>query len=110
VEILNIAIDFDETYTLAPLLWDKIIKSFMEQGHSVHLVTWRSQDEREEVDIEISNWQVAGKHFTARKAKRKYMEDEGIYIDVWIDDNPAAILYDMPSFKTSEEYNSSLWI
>lgn len=104
---MNIAIDFDDTFTADPDMWKLFIRSAYENGHNVFVVTWRSEGERFEVDLEVPANFIMAKHFTARKAKRKYMEDKGIYIDIWIDDNPAAILYDMPTFKTSDYYPAS---
>jgi hypothetical protein len=94
---MNIAIDYDDTYTLAPCMWDDVIAEMRDKGHEVYLVTWRdgNNDEmRNEVLSDVQSIKYENIHFTNLKAKRKYMEDLGIYIDVWIDDNPYAILHD----------------
>lgn len=113
---MNIAIDYDETYTLAPMMWRSVIDKFMGYNHDVHLVTWRDGNNngmRNEVVEDVSSIFVEKNiHFTNLKAKRKYMEDKGIYIDVWIDDNPYAILHDgdvcyMQNRKIEKEKNAS---
>ena len=42
---MNIALDFDGTYTEAPWLWNKFIDDAYLLGHEVYLVTGRPPDE-----------------------------------------------------------------
>lgn len=111
---MNIAIDYDDTYTLDQPFWDIFVRHARNNGHNVYCVTWRDGgnfDMRQEVckDFPLERRYI---HFTNLKAKRKYMEDKGIYIDVWIDDNPYAILHDgdvcyMQNRKIEKEKNVS---
>lgn len=94
---MNIAIDYDDTYTLNPRMWDEFIERAYEYDCEVYLVTWRDGNNaamRQEVLSNVQSVLSQRMHFTNLKAKRKYMEDKGIYIDVWVDDNPYAILHD----------------
>mgnify|MGYP001565116076 CR=1 FL=1 len=92
---MNIAVDFDGTYDLEPKLWNQMMATFRIHGHKVYLVTARYPDE---VDNYILNALLSGRtdgiYYTSKKAKKQYMLDRGIEIDVWIDDKPKYILED----------------
>lgn len=91
---MNIALDYDGTYTEDKTTWDYVIALLRSAGHNVIIVTMRNLNEEQEF-MEVHN-DLVGKvncmYFTNRKQKRKYMESQGIYIDVWIDDMPEAIV------------------
>ncbi len=91
----SIAVDYDGTYDLEPRLWNQMIAAFRIHGHKVYLVTARYPDE---VDNYVLNALLYGRtdgiYYTSRKAKKQYMLDRGIEIDVWIDDKPKYILED----------------
>lgn len=95
---MNIAIDYDDTYTLDPRMWEELIEIMVYKRHNVYLVTWRDGNNESMASEVITalgcDFPQENIHFTNLKAKRKYMEDKGIYIDVWVDDNPYAILHD----------------
>ena len=86
-----LAIDYDDTYTRDYPFWQAFIKSSQKRGHTVYCVTWRY--DREPVDPELT--ELVQVFYTNRKAKRPFMEDKGIAINIWIDDNPESILRDM---------------
>jgi hypothetical protein len=44
---------------------------------------------------EALDGKVHGFYFTAGKGKEKFMYAQGIRIDVWVDDNPRAIIQSM---------------
>lgn len=88
---MNLAIDYDDTYTKDYPFWQAFIKSAQKRGHTVYCVTWRYT--RELVDPELE--QLVEVCYTGRKAKRPFMEARGININIWIDDNPLSILKDM---------------
>lgn len=94
---MNIGLDFDDTFTRDPAGWAEFVKLFEKRGHKVYIVTWRNEPECIEVTCEMNYWQVPceGIYPTSRKAKEKFMFAQGICIDVWIDDNPRAILHTM---------------
>jgi len=83
---VKIALDYDNTYTRDPKLWDDFIASVKRRGHDILCVTMRHERERVEVPCEVV--------YTGRKAKKPYCDDRSINIDIWIDDNPCWILRD----------------
>ena len=93
---MNIALDFDGTYTEAPWLWNKFIDDAYLQGHEVYLVTCRPPSESDEV------YQMLGEHlpprnffFTSGRAKQDYLLNaDKLKIDVWIDNEPEFITED----------------
>lgn len=93
---MNIGLDFDDTYTADPVLWDAFISNAQARGHTVYCTTYRFEDEGEEVKDSIGKFLKPNELvFTGRKAKREFCERLEIYIDVWIDDCPEYILRGM---------------
>jgi hypothetical protein len=93
VYTMRISIDFDDTYTKDYLLWNKVISSMLVFGHDVICVSARHEYEMEKVHLSIGKLIGKDKCFgTGRVYKKKFMKDQGINIDVWIDDNPHAIV------------------
>jgi hypothetical protein len=85
---LNVALDYDNTYTLDPAAWRAVIRVLKDQGHKVYVVTMRHEKhEGDEVKERLSS-KVDGIFFTSRKAKKPFMYAQGIHISVWIDDIP----------------------
>ena len=83
---MNVAIDYDETYTLDPTVWNKIINLLLESGHNVYCVTKRyeaiADDIKEALDIPI---------IYAMRSKLEAVNAAEISIDIWIDDKPQSI-------------------
>ncbi len=94
---MNIGLDFDDTFTRDPIGFTAVVNLMVARGHLVYIVTWRDEEEAKEVHAEMQYWKVdiEGIYATSRKAKQAYMFAQGICIDVWIDDNPSAILHTM---------------
>ena len=84
---MNIALDYDDTYTLDPTSWNKIINLLLDAGHNVYCVTKRyesiADDIKEAMNIPI---------IFAFKSKLEAVNSAGIFIDVWIDDRPSSIM------------------
>lgn len=99
-----IAIDYDDTYTRDPLMWNWFINSAEERGHTVWCVTARHENHLDDVEATIGrvlepNRIVA----TNGQAKKKFIsENYDFYVDVWIDDIPEAIV-DFPLLKGPKE-------
>jgi hypothetical protein len=90
---MNIAVDFDDTYTRDPQMWDAFIGLALKNGHNVYCVTARAHTQDEQVLGSIG--QMVGRqncYFTAMQGKRAYMWANKIRIDVWIDDMPDMIV------------------
>lgn len=85
---MKIALDYDDTYTQDPELWDMFIERSLLRDHEIMIVTFRSPDVPLERDPKIPIF------YTSWKAKRPFMEKQGIDIDVWIDDSPELIISD----------------
>lgn len=90
---MNIAIDFDDTYTQDPDLWFKFIDQCYIAEHNVWIVTARP-DDGDNFDIESSRsvlLQKVNVIYTGYQPKRNFCKKLGIEIDVWIDDSPEVI-------------------
>jgi hypothetical protein len=90
---MNLALDFDDTFTRDPDFWLKFVLMCRNHGHTIYCVTARDSNGSKEVFHELG--QHIGKEncfFTNMQAKRSFMWRAGIVIDVWIDDNPGSII------------------
>lgn len=84
-----IGLDYDDTFTRDPVGWAEFVKMMLARGHEVMIVTWRTPEEAVEVGHDMNYWKLpVPVYATSRKAKMKYMFEQGICIDVVIDDNP----------------------
>ena len=88
------SLDYDNTVSRDVLTWLATIKLWRQAGHTVYLVTMRYSEESllgdESVAQEIVD-AVNAVFFTARQAKRPFLANLGIRVDVWIDDTPEAL-------------------
>ena len=93
-----VAIDFDNTYDIAPELWNGIIEMMDKQGWRVICVTQEDGDIAEQYDkVAKSIGKVIGMDnvfFTAGKKKMKFMKKNDIEPNIWIDNNPKRIFKD----------------
>lgn len=94
---LNIALDFDGTWTLNPKMWTKVVEAMDAAGFDVWIVTMRKVGpELEEVREAVQGAKIKGIIGTDRKAKKLYVDQHHpmLYFHVWIDDNPFWIIND----------------
>lgn len=91
---MNIGLDYDDTFTRDKIGWIKFIDLMRQRNHKVYIVTWRNEAESVKLYQEFGDF-VDGVYPTNRLAKEPYMKAQGILIDVWIDDNPRAVIQDM---------------
>jgi hypothetical protein len=84
---MQIALDFDETYTADPMLWASFVTKCKVRGHTVTFVTYRP-DNGDNSDIE---YEAECLHidivYTGGRQKQHVFE-----ADIWIDDSPATIV------------------
>lgn len=84
---MRIALDYDKTFTLDPRMWGKFVAMATRSGHDVVCITMRHPHEP-----------ISGPftkiYYTGRRAKMPWATENGVHIDVWIDDSPAWILTD----------------
>lgn len=94
---MNVGLDYDGTFTSDPTLWIEFVKHCQARSHSVWIVTMRYPSECDgslgSVDGRLRNLSVPVV-CTSRGAKRPFCEKLGIHIDIWIDDNPEAVVVD----------------
>ena len=89
---MNISLDYDQTYTVDPELYLAFVETAIERGHNVYVVTMRTPAETQSMDPALCEL-VTKVIPTSRQAKREFVEkSHGIKIDVWVDDEPRAIL------------------
>lgn len=90
---MHVAIDYDDTYTRDPEAWNQVILILIAAGHTVWCVSLRNERVMKEVRDTVGQYVGEDACFgTNNVSKRSYMYvQEGIYIDVWIDDSPEFI-------------------
>lgn len=90
---MRIALDYDNTYSADPDLWNRFAMDASYRGHEVVIVTAR--DERFDVTAGIQElvnrgWTI---YWCRGVAKKWYMHHFGdVDVDVWIDDKPESIM------------------
>jgi hypothetical protein len=86
-----IALDYDDTYSAAPELWDEFIDACERRGHDVICVSCRRDTDENREECKIAKLVHHAHYFTALSPKRWFMEQRGIKVDVWIDDLPECV-------------------
>lgn len=84
-----IAIDYDNTYTADPAMWDEAIKLFQFCHHSVICVTARPEIMGQVVLDSIGK--LVPVLCAGGEWKRDFALKHGYKVDVWIDDSPEFI-------------------
>jgi hypothetical protein len=85
---MNIALDFDDTYTRDPELWDQFIFTARARGHDIRIVTFRKSTMRDDALDNIGIPVI----YTEYTQKRAFTNKMGWFVDVWIDDSPEFIV------------------
>ena len=91
IEQTVFSFDFDNTISRDPKGFLAIMEALEMRGHICYVVTARPSDLYPE-DLQFLKDKGYRVFFTELKAKRKYMRDQGIEIDVWVDDSPGSRL------------------
>lgn len=81
----TISIDYDDTYSSNPKLWQEIIELMKASGEYVCCVTSRSPTDPIEHDLGIEVFYASG------ELKADFMDGTGLFIDIWVDDMPQHI-------------------
>lgn len=87
---MNIALDYDDTYTVDPELWKVFIENARKRGHKVYIVTMRMKFTAD-MDHLLKVFKYSELVFCGTNIKKVVCENKGIHIDVWIDDQPVFI-------------------
>jgi hydroxymethylpyrimidine pyrophosphatase-like HAD family hydrolase len=90
---MNIALDFDDTYTRDPKFWDEFILIAKERGHDVRIVTFRMRRMTDPALDYLAT--IIPVIFTEYTKKRKFTNSIGWMVDIWIDDSPEFIVGDL---------------
>lgn len=87
-----IALDYDDTYTRDPLLWNWFVAQALDRGHTVYCVTSRQDTMLDEIRYTLGQL-IPEENIIAcgHDPKRTVTQNLDIMIDVWIDDNPEMI-------------------
>lgn len=88
-----IAIDFDETISDNTLIWTRVMELLERGGYQVVVCTWRAPTDHPE-DLQFLVDKGYKVYYTSQKCKQIYMASQGVKVDIWIYDNPFAILND----------------
>ena len=90
---INIAIDYDETITKDTYAWSQIMQLMHNLGMKVYVVTYRNDRESFGLEYLMASDFIEKVVFTARNGKKAFCENLGIFIDIWVDDNPISITH-----------------
>lgn len=82
---LGVCIDHDDTYTTDPETWNKIISLLQAAGADVFCISLRFPNVPITSGIPCKIYYACGQH------KWEFAEQNGIKVDIWIDDWPAII-------------------
>lgn len=97
----TISLDWDDTFTRSPRLWEAFVRTlaYEKVGARLIIVTMRREDEgdilkewAQAVNTSIDLEYPIEIYFTGRKAKKPFMENLGVKVDIWVDDMPEWIL------------------
>jgi len=101
-----VSLDYDDTYTRDPELWNKIVMLMRDKGHTVYVISARYDRQMDEVHNSIGKIVgIDNCYGTNMQQKREYMyKNHGILIDVWIDDMPEMIVENTNGIILTNKY------
>lgn len=86
---LTIAIDYDKTWTAAPIMWGLIADLIRSRGHDLICVTGRAFWSSDMNNAPLRKWMPVV--YAAGEFKERAALKEGYKVDIWIDDMPGTI-------------------
>ncbi len=87
---MNIALDFDDTYTKDPFLWNGFISNCLDRGHDIRIVTFRKSNMRDEM---LDQLELIIPVIYTEYLQKKHVTDQMNWpVDIWIDDSPHYII------------------
>jgi hypothetical protein len=91
---LNIAIDYDDTFTADPAAIAALVNLMKGYGHHVMVVSCR-RNTGDNVALIMDSLRehccMMPIYLTGLGAKRPYMEERGVNVHIWIDDKPESV-------------------
>ena len=89
---LNIALDYDGTFTEDPEMFVDFLVNAQKRNHTVYMVTLRSKEhDFEDIHNYLTNEYGVQIVWCDGRSKREVTEELGIKINIWIDDQPECI-------------------
>lgn len=88
---MHVGIDFDETITAGPEIWQRVIQLFLAAGWTVSIVSIRPLNQPNKDLVEFASACGIPFYTTNGTQKAPYMISEGVPVDIWIDDAPETI-------------------
>lgn len=91
---MNIALDYDDTFTADKQLWEPFVFSALQRGHDIRFVTFRFEHPNgySNDDIRFDSARMGiPVIFCDGVQKDVVTRDLGFVVDIWIDDFPLAI-------------------
>jgi hypothetical protein len=96
---VKFALDLDGTMDRCPEFWRDFINNATNDQHRVYIVTCRPPT-RENKDVILEFFEkyaisrnLGHVYFTSGQPKEQYMRELwGVYVDIWIDNDPATIV------------------
>lgn len=99
-ELKKFAFDFDDTITLCPENYALFMKSLINSGHDVRIVTARVGTIEDQVDVQgfLDEFNIDVEVIYCKlQPKEEVCRNLGWTPDVWHDDNVRSILYGVPN-------------
>jgi len=93
---MNIAIDYDDTYSRDKKMWSSVCQSMIKNGHKVFCITKRRKQLGKEIRKNILR--EIPIIFVETRYKKQTTLKMRLPIDVWIDDKPESITPTPPLF------------
>ena len=87
----TLAIDYDNTYTADPVLWQTIITDAIARGHQVVCVSARRATAANRRELETALPAGVRVLLSGGSPKAEFAKANGVTVDIWIDDKPEAI-------------------
>ena len=94
----TIAFDFDQTISDHPHLFTSVMEVFEHFNWHVIVVTYRKSHVAPE-DLDFLKEKCYKVYFTGHKGKAEFMREEGIEVDIWVDDEPETIVRSWDAIK-----------
>lgn len=96
---MNLALDYDNTYSIDPAFWDAFILSAKRAGHDIRIVTARD-DRFDRTSPLVEAEAIIDVIYTRGTGKRWFVEHfvpDFHPVSVWIDDKAESILQNSPT-------------
>src|SRR5688572_571493 len=87
----TINLDYDDTFTTDPIFWRRFAEDALNCGKTILCICARRESVESRKELEFAYPKGVLIYFTGHNPKKKFAEDRGIKVDIWIDNNPSAL-------------------